>query len=74
MVTGNCLICLKQQKTDCCDGGRKAGKMMDAIQKSQQKTDSTLSAIMNEIHEIRKSQEYLSCKFEEMKNELVKKL
>jgi len=43
---------------------------MDAVQKSQQKSDSTLSVIMNEIHKISKSQEYLSCKFEEMKNEL----
>ena len=43
---------------------------MDAVQKSQQKTDTTISVIVNEIHKIRKIQEYLSCKFEEMKNEL----
>ena len=35
-----------------------------------QKTDSTLSIMMNEIQEIRKSQEYLGSKYEEIKDEL----
>jgi len=48
----------------------KLEKMMNDVQKSQQKTDTTLSVIMNEILEININHEFLSCIFEEMKNEL----
>jgi len=37
---------------------------------AQQKTDSTLSIMINEIQEIRKSQEYLGSKYEEIKDVL----
>ena len=40
---------------------------MSNLQIAQQKTDSTLSIMMNEIQEIRKSQEYSSSKYEEIK-------
>jgi len=45
----------------------KLGKFMSNLQIAQQKTDSTLSIMMNEIQEIRKSQEYSSSKYEEIK-------
>ena len=45
-------------------------KFMGNLQIAQQKTDTNLSVMMNEIQEIRKSQEYLGSKYEEIKNEL----
>jgi len=48
----------------------KLEKFMGNLQIAQQKTDSTLSIMMSEIQEIRKSQEYLGSKYEEIKNEL----
>jgi len=46
------------------------GKLTEAVQNSQEKTDNTLSMIMNEIQEVRRSQEFLSSAYEELKNEL----
>jgi len=43
---------------------------MSNLQIAPQKTDSTLSIMMNEIQEIRKSQEHLGSKYEEIKDEL----
>jgi len=43
---------------------------MDKLQIAQEKTDSTLSKMMNEIQEIQKSQEYLGSKYEGIKDEL----
>jgi len=48
----------------------KLEKFMSNLQIAQQKTDSTLSIMMNEIQEIRKSQEYLGSKYEEINDEL----
>jgi len=49
----------------------KLEKFMGSLQISpQQKTDSTLSMMMNEIQEIRRSQEYMGSKYEEIKDEL----
>ena len=48
----------------------KLEKFMSNLQIAQQKTDSTSSIMMNEIQEIRKSQEYLGSKYEEIKDEL----
>ena len=46
------------------------GKLTEVVQISQEKTDNTLSMIMNEIQEVRRSQEFLSSAYEELKNEL----
>jgi len=43
---------------------------MGNLQIAQQNTDTTLSIMMNEIQEIRKSQEYLGSKYEDIKDEL----
>jgi len=48
----------------------KLEEFMGNLQIAQQKTDSTLSIMMNEIQEIRKCQEYLGSKYEEIKVEL----
>ena len=45
----------------------KLEKCMGSLQIAQQKTDTTLSIMMNEIQEIRKSQEYLGSKYEKIK-------
>jgi len=46
------------------------GKRAEVVQNSRVKTDNTLSMIMNEIQEVRRSQEFLSSAYEELKNEL----
>ena len=46
------------------------GKLTEVVQNYQEKTDNTLSTIMNEIQEVRTSQEFLSSAYEELKNEL----
>ena len=46
------------------------GKLTEVVQNSQEKADNTLSMIMNEIQEVRRSQEFLSSAYEELKNEL----
>jgi len=46
------------------------GKLTEVVQNSREKTDNTLSMIMNEIQEVRRSQEFLNSAYEELKNEL----
>ena len=46
------------------------GKLTEVVKNSQEKTDNTLSMIMNKIQEVRRSQEFLSSAYEELKNEL----
>jgi len=47
----------------------KLEKFVGHLLTAQQKTNSTLSIMMNEIQEIQKSQEYLGSKYEKIKDE-----